>query len=487
MAAARADSPSTGRNFEALLIVLAIAMAIGAYALVGLAVNDALPPDMLGYGAGLGGLALVLHLAVRRFAPYADPTLLPLAMLLNGLGLVMIHRIDLAQGIAFGQSQAFRQLMWTSLGVLAATAIIIRLRDHRVLSRYTYVAMAVGLVLLLLPLVPFLGKNLNGARIWIGLGPFSFQPGEIAKIALTIFFAGYLVTARDSLALAGRKVLWMQLPRAKDLGPLIAAWGVTLAVLIFESDLGTSLLFFGVFVGLLYVATERVSWVILGLLLFVAGALTAVRIIPHVTSRVNYWLHPFRPDVLPYATQIVQGLFGMADGGLTGTGLGKGWLTTPYMFYAQSDMIFASFGEELGLAGLFAILLVYAVIVERGIRTSIAARDGFGKLLATGLSFSLALQVFVVVGGITRVIPLTGLTLPFMAAGGSSLLANWMIIAILLRISDSARRPASEDEGPLFDLPFDDLPEELKHDAEFQDDRRRLAGPSNEQESAVVR
>ncbi len=275
-------------------------------------------------------------------------------------------------------------MLWTTLGIIAATTIIVRLRDHRVLSRYTYIAMAVGLVLLLLPLMPVIGKNLNGARIWVGLGPLSFQPGEIAKISLTIFFAGYLVTARDSLSLAGRKVLWMQLPRAKDLGPLIAAWGVTLAVLVFESDLGTSLLFFGVFVGLLYVATERVSWVILGLMLFVAGALTAVRIIPHVQSRVNYWLHPFRPDIIDSAAQIVQGLYGMANGGLTGTGLGKGFLTGRYMYYAQSDMIFASFGEELGLAGLFAILLIYAVIVERGIRTSIAARDGFGKLLATG-------------------------------------------------------------------------------------------------------
>jgi len=485
MAAARITGPRTGRNLEALLIIIAIAMAIGAYALVGLAVDDALPPGMLGYGAGLGGLALILHLVVRRVAPYADPTLLPLAMLLNGLGLVMIHRLDLGEGRSFAESQAFRQLQWTALGVVAATVLIIWLRDHRVLSRYTYVAMVAGLALLLLPMLPFIGKSINGSRIWIGLAGFSFQPSEIAKIALTIFFAGYLVTARDSLSLVGRKVLWVLLPRAKDLGPLLVAWGVTLAVLVFERDLGTSLLFFGMFVGLLYVATERASWALLGLLLFVVGAVAAWQAFSHVQARVDYWLHPFRADILPYSTQIVQGIFGMASGGLLGTGWGEG---RPFsVLYAESDMIFASLGEELGLTGLFAILMVYALIVERGLRTAIGARDGFGKLLATGLSFTLALQVFIVVGGVTRVIPLTGLTLPFMAAGGSSLLANWMIIAILLRISDSARRPPAESEGPLFDLPFDELPEDLKNDAEFQEDRRRMAGAGNDEETVVVR
>ncbi len=408
-------------------------------------------------------------------------------MLLNGLGLVMIHRIDLGRGLDFANSQAFRQLLWTSLAVVAATVVIVWLRDHRMLSRYTYVAMAAGLVLLLLPLTPFLGKNLNGARIWIGLGPFSFQPAEIAKISLTIFFAGYLVTARDSLSLAGRKVLGVQLPRAKDLGPLLTAWGVTLAVLVFERDLGTSLLFFGMFVGLLYVATERASWALLGVLLFVGGALVAWRLFSHVQRRVDYWLDPFSPDLIDYSVQIVQGLFGMASGGLIGTGLGEGRPYGNTMYFAESDMIFASLGEELGLAGLFAILVAYALIVERGLRTAIAARDGFGKLLATGLAFTLALQVFIVVGGVTRVIPLTGLTLPFMAAGGSSLLANWTIVAILLRISDSGRRPPVAADGPLFDLPFDELPEELKNDPEFQEDRRRLAGPESDQETVVVR
>ncbi|WP_285592814.1 FtsW/RodA/SpoVE family cell cycle protein [Kineosporia sp. NBRC 101731] len=470
-----------------MLIAAAIGLAIGAYALVGLAIDGTLPPGMLGYGAGLGALALVLHLAVRKFAPYADPALLPLAMLLNGLGLVMIHRIDLGLGKSFGESAALRQLFWSALGVIAATVIVIWLRDHRVLSRFTYIAMAAGLVLLLLPLVPFIGKNINGARIWIGVGGFSFQPSEIAKIALTIFFAGYLVTARDSLSLVGRKVLWMQLPRAKDLGPLLVAWGVTLAVLVFERDLGTSLLFFGMFVGLLYVATERGSWVLLGLLLFSGGAYLALKLFAHVQRRVDFWLHPFDPDIVDNSTQIVQGLFGMANGGLIGTGLGEGHPYGSYMYYPASDMIFASIGEELGLAGLFALLLIYAVIVERALRTAIGARDGFGKLLATGLSLTMALQVFVVVGGVTRVIPLTGLTLPFMAAGGSSLLANWMIIAILLRISDSARRPAAESDGPMFDLPIEEIPQEMQGDLEHRDDQRGEYGSGNDQETVVVR
>jgi cell division protein FtsW (lipid II flippase) len=457
MAVVTPVAPRTGRNLEAVLTACAVALSVGAYALVGLAINNQLPPGMLGYGAGLGALALALHLALRRFAKYADPTLLPLATLINGLGLVMIHRIDLADDKSFGQSFAFKQLLWTTLGVLAATAIIVLLRDHRVLSRYTYIAMAAGLVLLLLPLLPVLGKEINGSRIWVGLGPFSLQPGELSKIALTIFFAGYLVTARDSLSLVGRKILAMQLPRGRDLGPLLVVWGASLAVLVFERDLGTSLLFFGLFVGLLYVATERISWVVIGLFLFCGGAVTAWKLFSHVQQRVDYWLHPFAPDLISSSTQIVQGLFGMASGGLIGTGLGQGG---PFNYAPESDMIYATVAEELGLTGAFAILLLYALIIERGLRTAIGVRDGFGKLLATGLAFTMALQVFVVVGGVTRVIPLTGLVIPFLAYGGSALLSNWMIIGLLLRISDSARRPAAEMDVPMFEppTPDDELP-----------------------------
>jgi cell division protein FtsW (lipid II flippase) len=304
--------------------------------------------------------------------------------------------------------------------------------------------MVAGLVLLLLPLVPGLGTRINGAQIWIRLGPLGFQPGELAKIVLTVFFAGYLVTARDTLSLVGPRFLGLHLPRARDLGPILVAWLASLGVLVLESDLGTSLLFFGLFVAMLYVATQRVSWVVVGLVLFLAGAVSAWRLVGHVQPRVTAWLHAFDPSVYGAtyggSYQLVQGLFGFANGGLTGTGIGQGRPQT--VPYAESDFILATLGEELGLAGLFAVLLLYLVLVERGLRTAVAVRDGFGKLLAGGLSFAVALQCFVVAGGVLRVIPLTGLTMPLLAYGGSSLVANWMIVGLLLRTSDAARRPA---------------------------------------------
>ena len=275
------------------------------------------------------------------------------------------------------------------------------------------------------------------------MGPLSFQPGEIAKIALIIFFAGYLVSVRDVLSLTGKKVLGFTFPRGRDLGPILIAWLVSLAVLIFEKDLGSSLLFFGVFVAMLYVATERVSWIAIGLVLFAAGAYLAYRIFDHVQQRVELWLDPFSQASLEQSDQLAKGIMGMASGGLFGTGLGQGrpWLVA----FSNSDFIFASFGEELGLFGVAALLALYAVFVERGFRTALGVRDGFGKLLAFGLAFSVGLQVFVVIGGVTKVIPLTGLTTPFMSLGGSSLLANWALMAILLRISDQARRPVTDD------------------------------------------
>jgi cell division protein FtsW (lipid II flippase) len=343
--------------------------------------------------------------------------------------------------------------MWAAIGVALAAAVIWFLRDHRVLRRYTFTAMVVGLVLLMLPLVPVLGRTINGARIWIAVGPLGFQPGELAKIVLAIFFAGYLVSQRDNLSLAGRKVLGMQLPRGRDLGPILIAWLASVGVLVLERDLGTSLLFFGVFVAMLYVATERVSWIVIGLSLFVAGAYFAYNLFDHVQGRVTAWLDPFSQEVYDRefggSYQLVQGLFGMAKGGLVGTGLGKGRPTL--VPYSESDFIVASLGEELGMAGLFALFMLYIVLVQRGMRTAIGVRDGFGKLLAAGLAFTIALQCFVVVGGVTRVIPLTGLTMPLLAYGGSSLVSNWMIVGLLLRISDSARRPAPTVSAPAQD------------------------------------
>jgi cell division protein FtsW (lipid II flippase) len=429
--------PPTRRNVELVLLVFAIVVAEAAYAIVGLTVQGTVPQDWWLVGGGFALIVLAVHGVLRWRARYADPVILPIATVLNGLGLVMIHRLDLAHHFNKSTSLATRQLAWSAIGVACAIAVIVYVRDHRSLARYTYTAMIVGLGLLLLPLLPGLGQDIRGARIWIALGPLSFQPGEIAKICLALFFAGYLVTARDSLSLVGRKFVGLQLPRGRDLGPILVAWAASLGVLVLESDLGTSLLFFGLFVAVLYVATERISWIVIGLLLFAAGAVLAWSLFSHVQVRVDIWLHPFEHPDLAY--QPVQGWFGMASGGLLGTGLGQG--RPDLVPFAQSDFIVAALGEELGLAGVFALLVLYGMLVERGLRTAIGVRDGFGKLLATGLAFAIALQVFVVVGGVTRLIPLTGLTTPFLAYGGSSLVANWIVVGLLLRISDSARRP----------------------------------------------
>ncbi|XVX20343.1 FtsW/RodA/SpoVE family cell cycle protein [Actinomycetota bacterium] len=432
-------APTKGRNVELALLLGAVGLVILAYANVELATHERLPVDLLTQSAGLAGIALVFHLFLRWRASYADPLLLPIVTLLNGLGLVMIHRLDIAKGRTIGEGMALRQLTWSALAVAIAIGVLFFLKDHRTLRRYTYTAAVVGFGLLLLPLVPGLGRSVYGSRIWISIGPFSFQPGEVAKIVLAIFFAGYLVSTRDVLSLAGRRFLGMTFPRARDLGPILVAWIASLGVLVFERDLGSSLLFFGLFVAMLYVATERVSWIVLGLTMFCAGAYTAYLLFDHVQRRVLLWLDTFSPEALATSDQLARGLMGMASGGLFGTGLGRGRPDLTY--FAESDFIIPSFGEEIGLIGLFAILMLYALLVERGLRTALGVRDGFGKLLAAGLAFSVALQCFVVVGGVTRIIPLTGLTMPFMSSGGSSLLANWALVAILLRISDQARRP----------------------------------------------
>ncbi|NMM23593.1 MAG: FtsW/RodA/SpoVE family cell cycle protein [Phycicoccus sp.] len=436
--------PRTRRNVELLLLLLAVAIVMVAYLNVGLAIDGAFPPDLVKYGSGLLALSVGFHLVLRWRASYADPLLLPIATLLNGLGLVMIHRLDLAHGRTGSNLLAPKQLMWSTLAVIIAAGVLIVLRDHRHLRRFTFTAMALGLGMLLLPLMPGLGRNINGSRIWIGIGPLSFQPGEVAKILLAIFFAGYLVQTRDVLSLVGRRFAGISLPRGQDLGPILIAWLASVGVLVFERDLGSSLMFFGLFVAMLYVATERRSWIAIGMVLFCAGAYVAYLLFGHVQTRVLLWLDPFSAKALAASDQLVKGLMGMAKGGLLGSGLGRGHPELTY--FAESDFIVPSFGEELGLIGLFALLLLYALMVERGLRTALGVRDGFGKLLAFGLSFSMALQCFVVVGGVTRVIPLTGLTMPFLSYGGSSLLANWSLVALLLRISDQARRPLPDAE-----------------------------------------
>jgi cell division protein FtsW (lipid II flippase) len=436
--------PRTRRNVELVLLLLAIAIVLVAYLDVGLAISGTFPPDLIKYGFGLLLLSVGFHLVLRWRAAYADPLMLPIATLLNGLGLVMIHRLDLAYGRTGSKLLEPKQLMWSALSVLIAAGVIVALRDHRQLRRFTFTAMAVGLGMLLLPLLPVIGRSINGSRIWIGIGPLSLQPAEIAKILLVIFFAGYLVETRDVLSMVGRRFLGIGLPRARDLGPILIAWLASVAVLVFQGDLGMSLLFFGVFVAMLYVATERRSWIAIGLILFCAGSYFANLVIQHVQVRVLLWLDPFGPKALAVSDQLAKGLMGMAQGGLLGSGLGLGHPQLTY--FPESDFIIPSFGEELGLVGLFALLLLYVLLVERGLRAALGVRDGFGKLLAVGLSFSFALQCFVVVGGVTRVIPLTGMTMPFLSYGGSSLLANWSLVAILLRISDQSRRPLPDPE-----------------------------------------
>jgi cell division protein FtsW (lipid II flippase) len=321
----------------------------------------------------------------------------------------------------------------------AAFAVIWFVPSHLFLRRYVYISMVLGVALLLSPMLPGIGKTINGARLWIGVGAFTFQPGELAKIALTVFFAGYLVSRRDSLALVGRKVFGVQLPRARELGPILVIWVASLGVLVFERDLGTSLLYFGLFLVMIYVATARSIYVWVGMGMFVTGALVAGRLMSYVSGRISSWLDPFNPtyyNAVGGSYQLAQGNFGLAHGSLLGTGLGGG---LPQLVpLAESDFIFSSLGEELGLAGLFALLVLYLLLVSRGIRIGFNHPDDFSKLLATGLSFVMALQTFIVIGGVTRVVPLTGLTTPFLAAGGSSLLANWIIVALLLRVSDSA-------------------------------------------------
>lgn len=432
--------PRKRRGVELVLVLLALGIALAAYANVSLATSGTLPLSTARYVGGLAGLAVLAHVVVRWRAPYADPILVPAVTLLNGLGLVMIYRLDIAEG----EQRAPTQLLWTALGVLLFIAVLIVVRDHRRLQAYTYTAGLLGLVLLVLPLVPGLGLEIRGARIWIQVGQLSFQPGEAAKVVLITAFAGYLVSTRDALALAGRRVLGIDLPRARDLGPILAIWVASLGLLVFERDLGTSLLFFGTFVALLYVATERVSWLIVGTLLFFGGAVAAWRLFGHVEARVSAWLDPFAD---PAANgQIIEALYGFSYGGILGTGLGQG--RPERIPIAVSDFIMAAVGEELGLAGVMALILVYGLIVERGLRTALVVRDPFGKLLASGLAIAFALQVFVVVGGVTRLIPLTGLTTPFMSLGGSSLVTNWVLVAMLLRVSDAARRPPPRQPPP---------------------------------------
>ncbi|MER7950786.1 FtsW/RodA/SpoVE family cell cycle protein [Streptomyces sp. NPDC096079] len=441
----RPDAPPPGirvpkrRGVELSLLIGAVLISVLGYAEVGLARSGAVPPDALRYGAGLGLLALVAHLAVRFRAPYADPLLLPIAVLLNGLGLVLIYRLDLETP---KDQAAATQLVWSTLGVALFIVVVLLLRDHRALQGYAYVSVAAALGLMILPIF---FPAVNGAKIWIRIGGFSFQPGEFAKILLAVFFAAYLAANRNALAYTGRRIWKFQFPTGRVLGPIVAIWLLSVGVLVLERDLGTSLLFFGLFVIMLYVATGRTGWIAVGLVLASAGAFLVGSLEPHVHSRVQDWLDPFasiRAGEGP--GQLAQSLFAFAAGGMLGTGLGLGH-SVLIGFATKSDFILATAGEELGLVGLTALFLLYALLVARGYRAGLSLRDPFGRLLAIGLASIVALQVFVIAGGVMGLIPLTGMAMPFLAQGGSSVVTNWVIVALLIRVSDSARAPHPDD------------------------------------------
>jgi cell division protein FtsW (lipid II flippase) len=431
--------PQTQRNRELALLLFAFAINALTVALVQLGALGAIDWTFLVYCGGLTALVFALHIVLRLRARDADPFVVPIATLLTGLGIAMIYRIDIARDRHGWEAFSTRQLAWAGIALFCAVVVVILLKNYRVLFRYTYIFGFVGIGLLILPIVPGLGTDAN-ADVWVSLGFFSFQPGELAKIALAIFFAGYLVRTRESLTSVGTRFLGLTWPRARELGPLLVLWLISLGIIVMQRDLGTGLLIFGMFVAMLYVATGKTSWVLIGVALAAVGALIASQVLSYVNGRFTNWLDAFNPEVIEAdggSYQLVQGIFGLAQGGLLGTGLGQG---RPYLTpVAESDYILPALGEELGLIGVFAILCLYMVFTSRGIRIGLAGQDDFGKLLATGLSFTIALQVFIMVGGVTRIIPLTGLTTPFLAAGGSSLVANWIIVALLLRISDAVR------------------------------------------------
>lgn len=444
----RVRMPQKLRNLELGLLLIALGLSALALALVQWGARGTLDWSLLTYAAGLAGLTLGLHFVLRLVARDADPFVVPIATMLNGLGIAMIHRLDIAAGSSGWDAAGVRQIAWTAVALTIAIGVLLIVKNYRVLLRYRYLAMLAGVILLTMPLWPVIGRTVNGATLWVEIGSMTFQPGEIAKIALAVFFAGYLMTARESLQKVGTTFAGIRWPRVRDLGPLLIVWVVAMAVLVFQRDLGTSLLYFGLFLAMLYIATNRLLWLGLGGGLFITGAAFAASRLGYVQGRLQGWLDSFNQEVYEAvggSYQLVQGLFGFAEGGFIGEGLGSG--QPDFVPLANSDYIVAAIGEELGIFGVFALLVLYLLLVSRGLRVGFIGQDDFGRLLASGLGFVIALQVFVVIGGITRVIPVTGLTTPFLAAGGSSLVANWIIVALLLRLSDEARATVRADAG----------------------------------------
>jgi cell division protein FtsW (lipid II flippase) len=424
------------RATEARLLAGAVVLTSMAAVLLGWSESPELPPTAIVTGLALAVTAIVAHVTVRTFAPDADPTVLPLAFLLNGLGLVFVRRVDLATG----SDLAATQTVWTAVSVGAMCATLLVIRRVAVLGRYQYTFGLLTIVLLLSPLIPGLTAGvINGARLWIDIFGMRFQPGEIAKLTMVVFLAGYLERNRALLSVATQRLGPVMLPAARHLAPVLVAAVVAMVIMAGLRDLGSALLFFGAFIAMLYVATGRVAYPAVGTLFFALGAWMAYLQFSHVRVRVSIWLDPWA-DVTGIGYQLAQSLFALGTGGLTGTGLGLG--RPQDVPFSATDAIFVVIGEELGLLGATVVLLLYLVIVVRGFRIAQTARDEFGTLLATGLTVTLAAQTFVIIGGLTRLVPLTGITLPFVSYGGSALLSNYLLIAFLLRISDESRGAA---------------------------------------------
>ncbi len=418
------------RNTELSLLILVSVVIAGAYALASLATDAELPPNLVPFLGVIFGLLMLAHVALRRLAPLAEPLLLPLAGLLNGLGYVFIARLD--------RDLAGLQAVWTMVGIGAFVTTLLVVRSARVLERYRYTFMVIGIGLLVLPLAPGLGETINGARIWVSLGPMNFQPGEFAKVALAIFFAGYLIDKRELLAMSTRRLGPLHFPEPQHLGPVLVAWSASVLVMVAEKDLGSSLLFFALFVSMLWIATERASYLLVSVVLFFGGATLAWTQFTHVQERVDTWLDPWA-DPTDTGYQVIQASFSLANGGLTGTGPGLG--RPDVIPLAETDFIFAAIGEELGLFGSTAILMTFLLMIGAGLRIALRADQPFEKLLAAGITTLLGVQAFIIVAGVIRVLPLTGVTLPFVSYGGSSLVANYILLALLLRVShDSTAR-----------------------------------------------
>ncbi|QPK79203.1 FtsW/RodA/SpoVE family cell cycle protein [Corynebacterium lizhenjunii] len=428
------------RGLELGLLVLATLVFSTILISLELSQGNTLGTDILFLIGGFIGIFAIAHVALSILAPYADQIMLPVAAVLNGTGLIMLARLDLASGL----SLANRQIMWTVISVVIFIVVLAVLQDHKRLTRYSYILGAAGLVLLALPLV-WPQPTEADARIWLKLGPFSIQPGEFSKIMLILFFAMLLTQKRSLFTVAGYRFLGISLPRLRDLAPILVVWAIAIVIMGVSNDFGPALLLFTTVLGMLYVATGRTSWLLIGVLLVSVGAVGVYQVSGKIQQRVEDFLNPL-DNYYTTGLQLSQSLFGLSTGGITGSGLGQGY---PNLIpVAHSDFILAAIGEELGLIGLSAVLILFAMLVSRGFNTALRTRDTYGKLVAAGLSLTLIIQVFVVAGGISKLLPLTGLTTPFMSAGGSSLMANYILLAILLRISHAARRPVVDSATP---------------------------------------